>query len=170
MFKLQYSAGSMWIREKCMWTALSHFIRLFTAWLLYNASHGFSQSHPEAGEIKHDPVYFTSWIWSPYARKCHSLNKGFTSSCAQFNEADSSSLIGHARLSWLSGFIIWRQGWNVQRAHVSLCSIVRGCGCLLFVFVFHSCFCAVGYWKNMNKYHWFCNMTLVSLSLILLTW
>lgn len=161
----------MWIREKCMWTALSHFIRHFTAWLLYNASHGFSQSHPEAGEIKHDPVYFTSWIWSPYARKCHSLNKGSLLLVLSLMRPihhllldtqdflDSQDLSSDVRDETFKELMFPSAALSVDVAVFCL-----------FVFVFHSCFCAVGYWKNMNKYYWFCNMTLVSLSLILLTW
>lgn len=74
----------MWIREKRLWTLPYHtsFDTLLheRCIMCHMASlHIISQSHPEAGEIKHDPVYFTPWfwwIWSPSARKCHSLNKG----------------------------------------------------------------------------------------------
>lgn len=113
--------------------ALSHFIRHSTAWSLYNVSHGFSAHH--LTKTRHGSFSLLgSWqMGSLSARKCHSWNNG---SLFLLFMLAASSLIGHAGLSWLSGFIIWCQGWNVQRAHVSRCSVVRGCGILLFVCLF----------------------------------
>lgn len=160
--------------ELCLITLHSTLYCMIAVLMCHMASlHIISQSHPEAGEIKHDdPVYSTPWfwwIWSPSVRKCRSLSKGslhFVLSLMRpihllldmQDFLDSQDLSSDVRDETFKELMFPAAALSVDVAFFCL-----------FVFVFHSCFCAVGYWKNMNKYNWFCNMTPVSLSL-LLTW
>lgn len=59
--------------------------------------HIVSQTHPEAGEIKHDPVCFTSWfwwIWSP--------SVSFIKIKVHIFALDSSSVTGQTRKTFLA--------------------------------------------------------------------
>lgn len=135
-FTLQYSARSMWTKERCLWTLPYH--TSFDT-LLHDRSIMCHTASPHIISQRRGTVVFhfsvlDGWDHFLLGNAIHEIMVRF---CFSFMLA-ASSLIGHAGLSWLSGFIIWCQGWNVQRAHVSRCRVVHGCGNLLFV-----CFCCL---------------------------